>query len=464
MPPWSPFKRQPRQSAPMPDQDGAEERGAGPIARPSDTRAKGGDTLPRLRDALLALDGSEDRDRLPERGDSLPQRGGSLPQRGDSLPQRGDSLPQREDSLPQRAEALPQRGDSLPQRGADALPVRGADSLPQREGSLPQREGSLPQRGDSLPQREGSLPQREGSLPQRGDSLPLRGGSLPQRGSQGSDGPEALPRRTTRTRPAGRHRSPHRLSVASDAPALVLAVPGSAEADTAEIGPRVASIASLSCPGVEIRVGYVDGKDLSLVDCVLPAGPDSDEDQFPSVIVPLLLGPSPSIDASVRRIATLPAVQAVVASYLGPHPLVAEALHVRLAEAGLARHARSSGLSIAADGRGVIVLADKDEQAASAAAVAAVLLASRLSVPVVPASLGDPASIADAVTRLTESGSPRPALAPCLIGPETSLPVLDDLSAALGAPASATLGAHQAVGPLVAIRYGAALASLSLAG
>jgi hypothetical protein len=142
---------------------------------------------------------------------------------------------------------------------------------------------------------------------------------------------------------------------------------------------------------------------------------------------------------------------------------VAEALHARLAEAGLARHARSTGLSISADHRGIIVLADKDEQAASAAAVAAVLLASRLSVPVVPASLGDPASIADAVTRLSDSGS-QPALAPCLIGPETSLPVLDDLSAALGAPASAPLGAHQAVGQLVAIRYGAALASLSLAG
>ena len=195
--------------------------------------------------------------------------------------------------------------------------------------------------------------------------------------------------------------------------------------------------------------------------------PDADsgqQDLFPSVIVPLLLGPSPSIDTVLRRLATQPPIPAVVAAHLGPHPLVAEALHARLAEAGLARHARSSGLSISADGRGVIVLGDKDEQAASAAAVAAVLLASRLSVPVVPASLGDPASIADAVTQLSESGAPRPALAPCLIGPETSLPVLDDLSAALGAPASATLGAHQAVGQLVAIRYGAALASLSLTG
>jgi sirohydrochlorin ferrochelatase len=240
-------------------------------------------------------------------------------------------------------------------------------------------------------------------------------------------------------------------------------VPGSAEADSAEIGPRVASIAGLSCPGVDIRIGYVEGDDLALADC-LPDADSAGADQFPNVIVPLLLGPSPTIDAALRRLAAQSAVQAVVAGYLGPHPLVAEALHARLAEAGLARHARASGLSISADGRGIIVLADKDEHAASAAAVAAVLLASRLSVPVVPASLGDPASIADAMTRLTESGSPRPALAPCLIGPETSLPVLDDLSAALGAPVSATLGAHQAVGQLVAIRYGAALVSLSLAG
>jgi hypothetical protein len=368
----------------------------------------------------------------------MPQRGVRPPSAGG--PSRpGDGPPQQRDDLPRRADALPQGGAPLPQR----------------------RDG-LTQPADDLPGRGEALPQRGAPLPQRGAPLPQRGAPLPQRGGQ-ADGPDSLPRRTTRTRPAGRHRSPHRLSVSSDAPALVLAVPGSAAADTAEIGPRVASIASRSCPGVDIRVGYVDGGELSLSDCL--ADPDAVEhDQFPSVIVPLLLGPSPNIDAVLRRMAGQSEVLAVVAGHLGPHPLVAEALHARLAEAGLARHARASGLSIAMDGRGVIVLADKDEQAASAAAVAAVLLASRLSVPVVPASLGDPASIADAVTRLSESGSPRPALAPCLIGPETSLPVLDDLSAALGAPASATLGAHQAVGQLVAIRYGAALAGLSLAG
>jgi hypothetical protein len=302
-------------------------------------------------------------------------RGGSLPRRGES-PEQTEPRPQRTESLPQRSSSPANGGQSLPQRGAD-LPKRGAE--------LPQRGGELPKRGTELPQRGGELPQRGGQLPQRGEP---------------ADGTGPLPRRTTRTRPTGRHRSPHRLSVASDAPALVLAVPGRADADTSEIGPRVASIAGLSCPGVDIRVGYIEGDELTVSECLLPPEPEQDEDRFPSVIVPLLMSPSASIDATLRGLAAQPAIPAVLASHLGPHPLVAEALHTRLAEAGLARQARSTGLSISADGRGVVVLADVGDEAASAAGVAAVLLASRLSVPVVPASLGDPASIVDAVSRL----------------------------------------------------------------
>jgi len=396
----------------------------------ADAAAPSGEVLARLRDALLDSD-----DTLPGGGNALSQAGASQSPDGWQLPRRGGQ--------PDASGPLPQRGAPLPQRGGQ----------PEASSQLPQR-GGQPDASSQLPQR--------GGQPDASSPLPQRGAPFPQRGGQ-PDGSDALPRRTTRTRPSGRHRSPHRLSVASDAPALVLAVPGWAGADSAEIGPRVASIAELSCPGVDIRVGYIQGADLSLADCVLPDPDSADHNQFPSVIVPLLLGPSPAIDSAVSNVAAQLPVPAVVAGHLGPHPLVAEALHARLAEAGLARHARATGLSISADRRGIIVLADKDEQAASAAAVAAVLLASRLSVPVVPASLGDPASIADAVTRLSDSGV-QPALAPCLIGPETSLPVLDDLSAALGAPASATLGAHQAVGQLVAIRYGAALARLSLAG
>jgi hypothetical protein len=366
---------------------------------------------------------------MPPPGDPLPRRGGQPGPGNAGLARRPVTEPRGEADLP-----LPRRGEPIPRRGP------------------------LPQRGDPLPQRGDSLPQRGDPLPQRGDSLPQRGG-LP-------DGAQPLPRRTTRTRPRGRHRSPHRLSVASDAPALVLAVPGTAAADTARIGPTVASVAELSCPGVEILVGYLDGYESPISDYLTPADrrPADGENQFPRVVVPLLLSPSVRFDGSIHRAVAESPVPAVLASHLGPHPLVAEALHSRLAEAGLARVARSSGLSITAEAQGIVVLADAGEEATSAAAVAAVLLASRLSVPVVPASLGDPASIVTAVERLSESGSRRPVLAPCLIGPETSIEVLADLSAALGAPCAPVLGAHQAVGQLVAVRYGAALASLTPTG
>jgi hypothetical protein len=226
----------------------------------------------------------------------------------------------------------------------------------------------------------------------------------------------------------------------------------------------VAAIAELSCPGVDIRVGYLEGDAYPLSECLRSGTGSSEAGQPRSVIVPLLLSPNDRADAAVARISSHRPEAVTLGAHLAPHPLVAEALHARLAEAGLARHARASGLNISVGGRGVVVLADVGEEAAAAASVAAVLLASRLSVPVVPASLGDPNSIVDAVRRLSDSGASSPVLSPCLIGPETSQAVLEDLSAALNAPCAAPLGAHPAVGQLVAIRYGAALARLSLAG
>ena len=448
-----------------------------------------GDPLPRrgepLSQAGLPLrrpvtDDAEP-DRLPQRGEPGTGPVEPLPQRGDATADGSQPLPRRvstsdlgalaaglradgaqpDDTTADRWEPFPRRGGNS-QDGAQPLPRRGGTST---DGSqpLPQRIGNT----DGTP----SLPQRSGTSTDGWQPLPQRGGTsqdgaqpLPQRGGTNAGGGQSLPRRTTRTRPPGRHRSPHRLSVASDAPALVLAVPGSAAADTAGIGPAVAAIAELSCPGVEIRVGYLEGYDNPASECLAGEPESAEHDQFPAVIVPLLLSPSMRLDPAIRRLTAESAIPAVLAAHLGPHPLVAEALHSRLAEAGLARHSRATGLSLSTDGRGIVVLADVGDEATSAAAVAAVLLASRLSVPVVPASLGDPASIVTAVDRLTESGARRPVLAPCLIGPETSISVLDDLSAALGAPCAPALGAHQAIGQLVAIRYGAALASLSLAG
>jgi hypothetical protein len=252
--------------------------------------------------------------------------------------------------------------------------------------------------------------------------------------------------------------------VASDAPALILAVPGRAEGDNITVVEDIATVVEESCPGVEIRVGFLEGDSYRLADC-LQFDPDSGrEHPLDGVVVPLLAGPHPVIDARIAQLAAGARGQVMVGAHLGPHPLLAEALHARLAEAGLARGARSRGLSISTASYGVLVLADRGDEAMKAAGVAAVLLASRLAMPAAPASIDDRASIDAGLTRLRETGAEWPVIAPCLIGPETPAQELDAVSAAVGAPASAPLGSHPAIGQLVAIRYGAALVRLSMVG
>jgi len=212
---------------------------------------------------------------------------------------------------------------------------------------------------------------------------------------------------------------------------------------------------------VEIRVGFLEGEAYRLTDCLKFEAEAVGEHSLNGVVVPLLAGPHPAIDAALARAVEGSPSQVMIGAPLGPHPLIAEALHARLAEAGLARESRSRGLSISTSTYGVVVLADRGDEAVQSAGVAAVLLASRLAMPAAPASIDDPASVESALTRLREAGAGRPVIAPCLIGPETPRGQLETVSTAIGAPVSATLGAHPAVGQLVAIRYGAALARLS---
>jgi CbiX len=313
-------------------------------------------------------------------------------------------------------------------------PSQAAQPLPRRE--------PLPQRGQPLPQGE--------PLPQRGQPLP-QGEPLPQRG-------EALPHRTGRTRRSGRHRSAHRLSLPSDAPALLLAVPGSASAASDEVSAEIAEAARQSCQGADVQVAYLEGSERRLDDAL--AAPASGPWPALAVLVPLLAGPQPRADTALQRAVARAAAQVVVAEHLGPHPLIAEALHARLAQVGLAREGRARGLSIITAANGVLVLADRGDAAVRAAGVAAVLLAGRLAAPAAHASIDDPHGIASAVTRLRDAGASRVAIAPCVIGPETDPRELDAVSAATGSLAAPPLGAHPAIGQLVAMRYGAALAGL----
>jgi sirohydrochlorin ferrochelatase len=256
----------------------------------------------------------------------------------------------------------------------------------------------------------------------------------------------------------------HRISVASDAPALVIAIPGQANDLVAELADHIGQAAAESCPGVDIRIGYLAGREDNLASALAwrsgnGGGPASPQ----AVVVPLLAGPHPAFDLQIATILSQSSAPVMLATHLGPHPLLAGALHDRLSEVGLARASRARGLNIAAGSNGVLVIADRGPQAINDAGVTAVLLAARLAVPAVPASLGDSGSISSALDRLREAGASHPAIAPCLIGPETDPNELTQLSVAIDAPCAPPLGSHPAVAQLVAVRYGEALARISVA-
>jgi sirohydrochlorin ferrochelatase len=238
----------------------------------------------------------------------------------------------------------------------------------------------------------------------------------------------------------------------------VLVVPGSACAASDEISEQIAVAARVSCSGADVQVAYMEGSDRRLEDVLASPG----EGQYPAlaVLVPLLAGPNPQVDAGLERAVAGASAEVMVAEHLGPHPLLAEALHARLADAGLARQGRARGLSIITTANGVLVLADRGEDALRAAGVSAVLLAGRLAAPAAHASIGDPDGIAAAIAQLRATGATRVAIAPCLIGPETDPREVEAICARTGAVAAPPLGAHPAVAQLVAMRYGEALANL----
>lgn len=182
------------------------------------------------------------------------------------------------------------------------------------------------------------------------------------------------------------------------------------------------------------------------------------------MIVPVLAGPQPTLDARIGEVAASAPIPVMLAAHLGPHPLIAEALHDRLAEAGMARAARARGLNIASGADGVLVVADRGPQAVSDAGVTALLLAARLAVPAAPATLDDQASLDVGLAMLREAGARHPAVAPYVIGPESAMEEFDRLCSAIGAPRAEPLGSHPAVAQLIAIRYGEALSRMALPG
>ncbi|MEU6841187.1 hypothetical protein ABZ930_04835 [Streptomyces sp. NPDC046716] len=291
-----------------------------------------------------------------------------------------------------------------------------------------------------------------------------------------------LPVRMPRPRQPGRHRRPEPVAAPEGAPSLVLAVPGTPSAATRMLADEVVSIARSELPGLDARVAFVEGEVTdfpvsaefpslasvlahaakergSRYEQALAAGVEGvKEPEGPvAVVVPLLAGPD---NAQVRQIHQGIAdsrVAAELTDVLGPHPLLAEGLHVRLSEAGLARADRARLFTVATAADGIILVTVGGEEAVQAAGITGMLLAARLAVPVMAAALDAEGAVTAIAEQLRGSGSQQLALSPYLIGPELDPSVLEAAAKDAGCAAAEPLGAYPAMGKLALAKYTAAL-------
>ncbi|GLU48146.1 hypothetical protein Nans01_24970 [Nocardiopsis ansamitocini] len=226
-------------------------------------------------------------------------------------------------------------------------------------------------------------------------------------------------------------------------------------------------------PEVPIRFAHTEGEAGGITEVLaglVPEGAPNEEERPPgycdAVIVPLVTGTHTAITATIAQ--ALPASGAVarITDGLGPHPMLAEALHLRLAEGGFARADRMRLISVVAasdtTADGVMVGSVGGPEAIDEAGVSAVLLAARLGVTVLPAALDDPAHVAQIFDQLAAAGSRRPVIAPSVIGAEFPQERIAELAAEHGASYSASLGASSTLAKIVALRYAEALNALGI--
>lgn len=255
--------------------------------------------------------------------------------------------------------------------------------------------------------------------------------------------------------PGGRHRRPVPASLPEGSPALILAAPS--DNDEALAGParEIATILSLDNPALDVQVAKTADVRGLLEEAAArrPGAPAA-------VVIPLIAGPHPAAVRALDDAISASGASACVAEVFNTNALLAEALHIRLADAGLARADRVRMFSITTSADGIIVATAGGQEAIGAASVTAVLLAARLALPVLPASLDGEPSIELQASRILEMGVTRIAIAPCVIGPEIGTGVIEEAASAIGAKCAAPLGAHDNVVKLIAQAYGMALSTL----
>ncbi|MGW0531851.1 sirohydrochlorin chelatase [Streptomyces sp. NPDC003032] len=201
-------------------------------------------------------------------------------------------------------------------------------------------------------------------------------------------------------------------------------------------------------PGLAVRLGHIELNEPLLGDTLAA------QRGGPAVLVPLLLSRGQHVKRDIPAAAADAShLDTRVAAPLGPHPLLAEALHTRLVQAGWP--ARPPGA--AARRRHAVVLAaagSRDPESAADTERAAALLADRLGVPVVPAYAAPTAActrtVPEALEALAAEGRTRAAVAAYFTAPGR---FAGQSAAAAPWVAAAPLGAHPALARLVLHRY-----------
>ncbi|WP_242440724.1 sirohydrochlorin chelatase [Streptomyces sp. CB02923] len=264
-----------------------------------------------------------------------------------------------------------------------------------------------------------------------------------------------LPPRNPAVRAPDRPRPSRSASTAREAPPLVAVAHGSR--DPAALGTVTALLDRIRDlrPGLTVRLGHIELNAPLLPDTLA-------ELSGTAVAVPLLLARGQHAGHDIpAALAGAPHLTARLARPLGPHPLLAEALHARLEEAGARR---PCAVVLAAAG-------SRAPESAADTARTARLLSERLGgVPVLPAyatappeggPAGTPLSVPAALRALAARGHHRPALASCFTAPGR---FAAQCAAAAPGPAAAPLGDHPALARLVLHRYDQALAARSGCG
>ncbi|MGW1372915.1 sirohydrochlorin chelatase [Streptomyces sp. NPDC002446] len=195
-------------------------------------------------------------------------------------------------------------------------------------------------------------------------------------------------------------------------------------------------------PGLPVRLGHIEIEQPLLADTLT-------ELHGTAVVVPLLFGHGYHVTHDLpAALAAAPHLTGRIAEPLGPHPLLAEALHGRLREAGFTAGRETAVVLASAGSRAARSTRDTERIAR--------LLSDRLGgLPVLPAYASAAApTVAEAVRALTARGHDRIAVAGCFTAPGR---FAAQCAAAAPGIAAAPLGDHRALARLVLHRYDQAL-------